>query len=320
MAKTTDDLVEDVRSLARLPDAGDPDASGILRFGDAEMVSLLAALMKSAQKEHWMDPVDTAGDGVTTRFKLPRRALDRAYRSVKLVTTQGDEIPTTECAPGNTDGARSIQVYYVERDSLVFTKAITSDYTLRVRVRRRPSQLVAVSACSAITKATSTTALTCSSTTWLAALQVADPPVPTYVDIVAGDSPHDLTYLDRLVTAYSGTAVTLDASTPIAVADFVDLTAISNDRVDYVCLRDTTCYPPLPEAGFPALVAGTALRVLQSLGDPNAEKIRAVYQERLATAMQLISPRNDEGGRAIVNRNGGLRSGGGGGWGRRTRW
>lgn len=308
MSATTDDLVADVRSLARLPDAGDPDASGILRFADAEMVTMLSALVKTARMEHWMAPNDYAGDGSTTRFRLPRRALDRAYRSVTVLDPTGNELPAYEVSAGSTyTWARSERRYYVEADTLVFLAAPSVSYTVRVRARRRSSKLVATTDCCAIDHALTTTTLAMVVTavpTWMSAVDTK-----VYTDIVRGDSPYDVQYEDRILSTFSSPTLEFSSLTPIVVADFVNLTNIANDRVDYVCKRDQTCYPPLPEAAFPALVAGTAVRVLVSLGDPRSAELRAIYNERLTTALDLISPRSDEGGVPIVNDRSALRSG-----------
>ena len=317
MSATTDDLVEDVRQLARLPDAGDPDTAGILRFADAEMATLLAALVKTARQEHWMTPTDVACDGTRVVFAIPRRALDRAFRNVTLVDATGVEVPTWETAPGQPL-QRSQFHYYVQKSSLIFYGAPASQYTLRIRSRTRPSTLVPVNQCALIDHANSTTSL---------APYHINAAVPTWatdnqallVDIVNGDSPHDLGYYDLLTVSYSAPTLTLDATTPVVVADFVNLTTISNDRVDYICRRDETCYPPLPEAGFPVLVAATARRILEAMGDPRVSVTEATYQARLKACLSLISPQNEEGGRAIINRNSSLRAGGGGFW-RRTRW
>ena len=312
MSSTTDDLVEDVRELAFLPDAGPTTSAVILRHADACMVGSLSALIKTARMEHWVTPDDVAGDGSTVRFRIPRRALDRAYRMVTIADSTGRESPCFEVEPGSTwrDGRR----YYVEMDTLVFTAAPSVGYTVRVRNRRRSSKLVPVSECAAITNAPSTTSLTLAT---CPAAMVSE--TSRYFDVVRGDSPFDLLYTDLLAHSLAVGVVTLSGTTPVVVADFVDLTVVGNARQDYLCLRDQTCYPPIPEALFPALVAGTAFSVLESLGDPRLPAVAATFKARSADALSLVSPRDDEGGVPIINRNSSLRSGSGG-WRRGVRW
>ena len=315
MSQTTDDLVADVRNLANLPDAGQYDAATILSFADAEMTSVLAALVKTARQEHWMTPTDTPCDGSRVVFSIPRRALDRAYRQVTLVDAKGVEIPCYEINAGEATWAKSQFHYYVQKSTLVFSGAPTAQMSVRIRSRTRPSKMVPTTSCAIVDHVTGTTIVKASGSVpapaWLTGV--------LYVDIVNGDSPHDLGYYDLLTVSYSAPTLTLDATTPVVVADFVNLTTISNDRVDYICRRDETCYPPLPEAGFPVLVAATARRILEAMGDPRVSVTEATYQARLKACLSLISPQNEEGGRAIINRNSSLRAGGGGFW-RRTRW
>src|SRR5690348_5399603 len=131
MSQTTDDLVADVRNLANLPDAGQYDAATILSFADAEMTTVLAALVKTARQEHWMTPTDAACNGTKTVFAIPRRALDRAYRQVSLVdASTGIEIPCYEIGPGEGTWAKSQIHYFVQKSTLQFSAAPSSQYLL----------------------------------------------------------------------------------------------------------------------------------------------------------------------------------------------
>lgn len=276
------------------------------------MISVLAMLEKDAREEYAVFVEDTAFTSALS-YRLPRRALARTVRSVSYLDQDGREVPAVEESAANAGGWLSSdhwsRRYFFAGDSICFRTTPTAGWTLRVRYERRPSKLVPVASCAAIYKTASTTQLDLTGASSSAGLAAS-----MYADIVRGDAPYDLMYVDRQVTAYTaGASITFSANTPIVVADFVSRSFMSNDRIDYVCPRDQTCYPPISETGFPALAAAIARRVLGDvLGDrPGAQVAEATLQARVKAHKDMMQPRNEQGSRAIISRGSSLRGGGG---------
>lgn len=294
----------------------------LLALGDDELVTLLTTLTKNAREELWVKYEDTALTSAT-RYRIPRRASLRMLRAVSLVDSAGNESPltgtdATTAAEGGLTwswtgvGPARGPAYYLEDDFLVFLGTPPAGYSVRMRYLRRPSRLIAVASCAAIQKPGSTTILVLSTSQPDAALAAS-----MYVDIVRGDAPFDLMYVDRKVSAYSASAsITFDSSTPVVVADFVNRDTFTNDRVDYVCPRDRTCYPPLPIELHPVLVSATVRRVLEELRDPGLEAAEQTLKKRLEGATSAVQPRVQTENKRLVNT---AAFGGGGFGGRRFR-
>lgn len=313
MSFSSDDLVAAVRREALIPDASDITAADILAIADDEMLSTLAEISKSSQQAFAMTSEDVALSAAVLRYRYPRRALGRTIRGVTWLDAQGLEHPLVEMDAVEGQFFGETGNYFVEADEIVFYRAIPEGaVTLRWRYMRRASKLVPVASCAGIVSATDTLHLVCST-----APLAAD---GSYVDIVRGDAPYDLMNLDLRLKALSVLTYELNGFTPVVVADFVNRATIPNARQDYICARDQTCYPPIPNEGWPLLVSRVARVVLESTRDAaGAAMADATSARRDAALRAIIQPRNESGNRTTVNHRSPLRSGGGGA-GRGRRW
>lgn len=294
MAWTTDDLVSQFRLEAWLPDADDLSSASILALGDAELQSGVFARLKVAREEHGITTQDVAIS--SSRIRLPRRCLARAIRTLTLVSSDGSQQPFSLIDAGDAWRYASAQsavpcIGYLEDDEVVLPAPPQSGYSLRFRFVRRPSRLVTVASCAAIQAPTSTTTM-----------KVISPPatittVAALFDIVRGDEPFPVIAEDRKTSAYGAPDLTLDASTPIVVAD---ISAAGNPpppgtRVDYVCPRDTTCYPPVPTVLFGVLCAAMVLAYArQGTNRELQASARERLDERIADAKRLMEPRTTD--------------------------
>lgn len=300
-AYSTDDLVAAVRRRAYLPDTSDIDAAEILARADEELVTIIADAVKAGREGFWLTREDTSLSPSQTAYQLPRRALGRGVVGVQMVNSDGVGFTIPQIDPVTGWNGRTISItsycYSFQADKVVFPTPPPSGYTLRVWYLRRPSRLVEVADAAAVSKALTTTTLEVTGApSWMTGL--VDAP-PIYVDVVRGDASFDQSYVDQLATDYSGGVVTL--SPGVTTSDFVDTTAISNDRVDYVCRRDETVYPTLPIELHPVLESATAVRILESLKDlDGAAAENATLRTRKKAAIDIIEPRNEEGSRPIV--------------------
>lgn len=325
MGFTSDDFVASVRRLAFLPDASDITATDILALADEETLTIIGDRVKAQRGEQWVTYEDQATSPTQLEYPLPRRCFGRMVRGVSFLSsgnvlwhateidlvTGADNLPVGVSAPYTRGG------YSFRADKIVFPAPPPPSSTLRVHYLRRPSLLVPVAqGASVVSCGDATTVLVDSVPAWLSTqTQPAEqpPPPPLYVDIVRGDAPYDQIEVDRLLSfiTLSTSNLTFLPQTPLTPANYVDRAAIPNDRVDYVCLRDQTVYPQLPNELFPVLVAAVVRRIMEELGDQAGMAGAAdTLERRKKAAEDIIAPRNEQGNRKIVNRSSALRSNG----------
>lgn len=313
MAWTTDDLVELARREAWLPDADDLTSANILDFGNGELRGDTGKVMKVAREEHAVMVEDLTLVSGTTNYRLPRRSQARGIRAITFVDSSGRERPSTELplAEAYAYGTSYVAgLFFLRGDSLVLPCAPTeSGAKYRVQYIRRASRMVPVSSGAIIERAVSTTRLELATTTPGASISTAD----ALLDIVRGDSPFDLSYTDLLSDGMNpggagANILGLDSTTPIVVADVSTGTQIGA-RDDYVCPRDTTVYPPLPEELHEALGISIAARILESRNDPRAIEKRNSAIRALRSARALLEPRHLDRKPAIIPQGSPLRAG-----------
>lgn len=307
MAWTTADLLIAIRRSGFLPDAHDLSSSDLLALADEELSTILAELWKTAREEYRVKTVDLPITTGQKRYRIPRRALARTVRAVHFVDSQGferqaDEVPITEAwrfavPPAWVNNAR----YFFEGDEIVLLASPTvTEGFLRVRYYDRPPRLIETTGASAIDGATSPTTLDLSTAPPLAISTIG-----AFIDIVRGDSPFDTLYEDLATVSYIAPILTVTpAIVPAQISDGV----IEGARVDYVCPRDTTVYPPIPQEMHAVLVKATIRSALEALGDVAGAQIAAqTLTRRENSARDLIQPRNADRKPAIISRSGPLR-------------
>lgn len=299
-AKTTDDLLTEVREEAMLPDAdGRLDSAGILRLASKRMSTAIADLLVSLRQERW---VTTQSDTTITSggasYRVPPRALATGVADV-LIVDGSDVYDAPEISAEErwryTDGARgawrSPFGYAWEGDKIVLLPTPqTSGYSLRIRYPRQPARLVPTDECVQVKSVTSTTfdANTTVPSTW----------GPSEIlDFVRGRMGADVLATD-VTTTYSAPNFT-PATMPSELA-----------AGDYACLAGETCVPAIPESVWPVLVAETSLACLRAVGDPEgiADAERNVI-EATTRARRILAPRNRGERKMLVARDSALRGG-----------
>lgn len=311
MAWTSDDLVTQVRLEGWLPDADDLSSAQILSLADAQLQSIVSGRLKVAKEEHWVVTEDLSA--TAQRIRLPRRCLARAVRRLVTVEPSGNVVPFTLISPDDAVylGATSTvtpTAGYLEGEHLVLLGTPAAGYSIRVSYLRRPSRLVLTTDCATIYQAAAPATLQAH----LASVPAGVGTAGAIVDIVRGEEPFDLLYTDIAVN-FSGGSWTLLGGATIGDDIASPLDIAPGERVDYVCPRDQTCYPPLPSVLWGVLVAATvkAIHVAQQ----NAERAAladATLQERIADARALMEPRSSLRA-SLVRLSSPLRLAGGGG-------
>lgn len=316
MPYTSDDLVTEVRRRSRLPSATDISDAEILQYADQEMQTTIADVLRNADASFWVATATHSIVSGTSTYDIPRRAIGAGLERVEIEDSSGNREPVVALSEDDSwrfaNGGRSIHwpgrfAFTLEGEALRLWPEPSSDasgLTLRVRYQRQPARIVSTSACAAVDTATSTTAISASAA--VPSTFIAD----VLVDIIRGDGVHDVTFADRLLDGgYPGSAITLDASTPIVVADVKGAADIGATRVDYVALAGTTPYPQIPVTLWPLLVSKTVVGVLEALGDRQGmAAAQATAAQREAAARSIVTPRSREVPR-LISRNSYLRRG-----------
>jgi len=305
-AKTTDDLLEEVREEAMLPDAeGRIDSAGILRIASKRLSTSIADLLISLRQERWVTThSDVAIMSGTARYRIPARALAAGVADVLIVDSGGEVYSAHELAAEErwryTAGRRgpwnSPFAYAWEGDYVVLLPTPdASGYSLRIRYPRQPARLVAVDACVEVKSVGS---------------GVWDPngAIPgtwgasETLDYVRGQPGGDVLAID-VVTTYSSPLFT-PSTMPAELGPG-----------DYACQAGETCIPPIPESVWAVLVSETALGVLRAIGDPGGT---ADVERNLAAATvharNVLAPRNRGERKMVVAHSSALRGGRFAGW------
>lgn len=314
MPWTTDDLVSAVRRSGWLPSAGDITAAELLAWGDEEIAETFLEMLKTGREERRIAIEDIALVVGTSRYRLPRRSALETVRGITYLDTSGDECAAQEISPleawryaGERYGSAAT-LYYFEGDEIVLPVAPTSSGTkLRIRYHMRSSRMVEVSSGARIASAGSTTSLNVANApAWLTA--VSD--TAAWADVVRGDSPFPVLYADRKLTAYATLVATLDSSTPVVVAEISSSNSPTGARRDYLCERDCTVYPPIPQEMHGALAWGIVSRALEAQRDTaGSVAARARCTSSIERLRNAAEPRNQDRKPRIIDQGSRLRAG-----------
>lgn len=322
-ARTTDDLLTDVRARVVAPSAnGLLSSAELLQLIDEEMRSELAGLLISMRSDYWLTSETQTLTSGTASYRLPSRAIGMTLADVTVYDSAGNEwnlfqVPTSEryeyATPTSITG--NPVAFTLENGSIVLLPTPgASSLTLRLRYYRAPSRLELASNCAPIQQPNTTTTLTVSSAPAGVGLE-AD----ALADIVRGDGMFEPTFTDLQIVNYAtgASGVEFDVSTPYTVADVATYFAPGNRR-DYLCLSGRTCYPPIPDTLWPVLVALGCKAYCEAIGDGRGlAAATSMLERKTASARSLMMPRVDGEVPRVVPRFTPLRGGGGyGGWGR----
>lgn len=305
-AKTTSDLIEQVREQCLLPTVegrlGSTEALAnlsILRFASDVLRTHCAELMVTSRTQRWLTTAsDVTVVSGTYLYALPERAL--ASGAADILITDGThewsapEIPFAEAWRYRNahPGWNSPYAYAWHDDHIELLPHPTAGtYYIRFVYPRGLHRLVRTSDCAVVASKTATTITTTATvpSTWSSS---------ETLDIISHRPNGTPRAIDQAGSSIATTNVTILAGVPS--------TTVAGD---FVCLDGETCVPPVPDSVWPALVAGTSLAVL-STGIGNAEEIAVMAGTLSAakkTAKDLIQPRSRGASRKIVARHSPLR-------------
>lgn len=298
-------LVQSVLTRVLMPLSDNTlDETRIIELLDEEMRATVVPLVLSAKEEFYVQNYDqTPVQGVYT-YTIPQRAAFATWRDVVFVDTLGNEINMTELPPeyvkitypvGNLPPMYTFG-FVMQNDHIILwpqTMTIPTQYTLRMKVKRRPNHLTSVDNCGQVTAVSpGTNQVTLSNngdTTWTTSTSFdAIPNYPQFTSL--GD---DLTI--SAINQVTPTATVLTFNT----GDYPTNIAIG----DWICPAGMSCISQIPYDMFPLLAQRGVIVCLQALGDTqNLQIAERKYQDMAADFIRTVSPRIEGARKAIVNR------------------
>lgn len=311
MTWNTSDLLAAVRRTAFLPDTSDQSDADLLAFADEVLDTLISQTIRPGREGYWLTYSDVAIVPGTVEYDVPRRALGRTVRGVMAVTPDGRTYPLVDADPLElrTRWEATNQVAYdpshfAFEDVTIRLNAVSanSGWLLRVFYLRTPPRLITLAEGVPVLSVGGVKELIVDGT----------PPTDTFatgalIDVVSGTEPYPTLFQDLEVDLASAGSVMV-LSTPFTVSPPNPPANVQNRQPAYVVPAETTVYPPIVRALWPALVKGTAAACLAATRDPQASAMMTDAELARRQGVSTISPRDDRRSRAIVGASA-LRSG-----------
>lgn len=258
----------------------------ILANATDEMVSSIIPLFVAARDDYFLKYVDYTVTLGTVEYAIPPRAIGNKVKDVQWVDQYGN---WTRLPRQNTDDTTISDYGFSFRGNKI---RISPDPTqnpsevLRVYYYARPGELVkptAAAKISGINTGTNTVTVSTLPATWAAA-QVCD--------FISATPPFDSLAWDMVIQGISGTDIQFTTALPAALS-----------IGDYIAEKYESPIVQLPLEGHQLLVQGTALRILEELGDKENFQVAAAAYERVKEGFnRAVSPRAETSGKVINNR------------------
>lgn len=292
-----------------------PNAPGALQPGDVitlmdeEMRSTIVPLVLAAQEEFYVQNIDQTLVAGTYTYTIPARAAFAMWRDVVLVDSNGNEINMTQLSPEYVKltypaGGNPPQYVYgfiIQNDQVKLwppNGSVPTQYSLRMKIKRRPNTLTESLNCGQITQINTLTkvvTLANADTTWTTA---------TTFDVIPNSPQFTSRVDDQAITALS---------VPVGGPYTLTFSSIPTGLIvgDWVCPATFSPIPQIPFDMFPLLAQRGAIKTLESLGDTqNLQVAERRYQDMAIDFARTVSPRIDGTPKKIVNRNAGAFFGG----------
>ena len=270
---TTSDLVALIKLLGHVPQSNATfTTANLLTLADLVMRTSIARQLKEANEGYWQTYVEYDQNS-TGIYSIPSGALASGTYSVQIrngqaiwpVSKQEVSEMTTTTYPSVSNYA-----YTVQGNKLTVLPAQFGG-VLRITYERRPSKLVATTACAQVSSVASQV-ITVNSVPsgWV---------VGNTIDLQDDQPQFDLLG-EAEITDITGTSITVDG----------DLSELSAD--DYLCLSDQSCIPQIPVEFHPLLAQEVVCKIYETQGYlDKLSKAKEVLQEMRENLTALITPR-----------------------------
>lgn len=271
----------------------------IIELLDEEMRTTVVPLVLAAQEEFYVQNYDQTPVSGVYNYTIPKRAAFATWRDIVFVDPSGNEINMTELAPeyvkitypvGNMPPMYTYG-FILNNDRITLwppNSTVPTQYTLRMKVKRRPNHLTPYLNCGQVTAINSGTGVISLSVngdgTWT---------ISTTFDVIPNSPQFTSLSDDQAITAIDNTLNT------ITVASIPTNLAVG----DWFCPATMSCIPQIPYDMFPLLAQRGVIKCLEALGDTqNLQIAERRYQDMAADFARTVSPRIQGTPKKIVNR------------------
>jgi hypothetical protein len=296
--QTTNSLVQSVYRRTLAPNSQNAiQPADLIILLDEEMRSTIIPLVLAAQEEYFVQNYDQAVQAGVFNYTIPTRAAFATWRDIVFVDQLGNEINMTNLSPeylkitypvGNMPPLYTFG-FILQNDHIILwpnTIQTPTQYTLRMKIKRRPNSLTSYANCGQVqlintgTKQVTLTAAGDGSWTTATTFDVI-PNTPQFTS--RGD--------DLTVSNVSSNVLTFNTlPTGLAVGD-------------WVCPATLSPIPQVPFDLFPLLAQRGVIKMLEALGDSqNLQIAERRYQDMAVDFARTVSPRIQGTPKKIVNR------------------
>lgn len=291
---TTDGIIDSIKLKGIFPDAQQLYLpNDLISLMNSEMRSIVIPQIMSVKQEYFVASYDQDIAAGQSSFFIPSRAVGVKLRDCVLVDSGGAEIPLHRYEPEDVkNGAKNCVTngFIVDNDQVVLVPSNQdfSTYTLRMKIFRRPNNLVQRSSAALISSIdTGTLEVTCSNmpTTFTTSM--------TY-DFIKGKPSFRAHAEEQAVSVKTGFTLKFVAALPedLAVGDWIAETGFSP-------------IPQIPYELHPLIEQRVIIKCLEGMKDKSGmELAKASYEEMIEKFGLLVSPRVDGTPQKIVSRRG----------------
>lgn len=262
---TTSDLVELIKVLGHVPEANSTfTVPNLLMIADLEMRTAISRQLKESNEGYFQTTVEYDQDS-SGEYPVPSDSIASTTYALQIRNGQSIwPVSRQEVAEMTTTDYPSVGNWsYFIRTNTINLLPVDFDGVLLVTYERRPSKLVAPSACGLVS-AVSGQVVTVSSipSSWIVGYDV---------DLQQSQPQFDV-FGTREITAINGIDITLDG-------DITDLSV-----GDYLCLEGQTCVPQIPVEFHQLLAQRVVCKIYELQG----------YFDKLAASEKKLKTMEDD--------------------------
>ncbi len=279
MGVNTTSFLSDVKQLITLP--SNPSRitdANILSFANRKMKDSLVPVIHSLNEEFWLTRTEVEIVAGQTQYEIPRRAMGRKFRDVKLMNDSGQRVSLPQVSIEREQYYRQASTpagffMYGDRLELVPEPQATG-YSLHLWWFLPPGDLVPVSDAGLVTGISGDDVTVAVLPSTLA--------TGVSCDFVQGYSGNSYLGYDQAIQSIAGTTLTFDTD------------AVPTDLQvgDYVTVSNTSPILQIPDVGVPYLVTLTAMEILQAISDYDGmDKLKETRDDQKKNLMLTLTPR-----------------------------